>query len=98
RVRAVPLDALADAVRADTWLVAYSLIQSATGAIAGAAAIREAATAHGALTLCDTTQATGVYPVDASGFDITVCHAYKWLCSPRGVSFLTIGARADAFL
>jgi selenocysteine lyase/cysteine desulfurase len=34
-----------------------------------------------------------VLPVDASQFDLTVCHAYKWLCAPRGVAFLTV--RAD---
>ena len=44
----------------------------------------------GARTLCDVTQAAGVHPVDASLFDATVCHAYKWLCSPRGVAFMTV--------
>lgn len=97
-VRAVPLEALADSVTDDTFLVVYSLVQSATGVVADAAAIAEAAQRHGALTFCDTTQATGVLPVDASDFDITVCHAYKWLCSPRGVCFLTVGPAADAVL
>ncbi|QEO10269.1 aminotransferase class V-fold PLP-dependent enzyme [Protaetiibacter larvae] len=98
RVRAVPLAALADAIDERTTLVAFSLVQSATGVVADAAAIREAAARHGALTFCDTTQATGVLPVAADDFDLTVCHAYKWLCSPRGVCFLTVGARADAVL
>ncbi len=98
RVRAVPVEALADAITDDTFLVVYSLVQSATGVVADAAAIAEAAVRHGALTFCDTTQATGVLPVRADDFDITVCHAYKWLCSPRGVSFLTVGSAADALL
>lgn len=98
RVRAVPLEALADSIRDDTFLVVFSLVQSATGALADVAAIRDAAARHGALTFCDTTQAAGVLPVAAGEFDITVCHAYKWLCSPRGVSFLTVGAAADAVL
>lgn len=97
-VRAVPLEALAESVSDATFLVVFSLVQSATGVVADAAAIREAATRHGALVFCDTTQATGVLPVSAGDFDITVCHAYKWLCSPRGVSFLTVGERADAVL
>lgn len=97
-VRAVPLEALADSITDDTFLVVYSLVQSATGVVADAAAIAGAAARHGALTFCDTTQATGVLPVDASDFDITVCHAYKWLCSPRGVCFLTVGPAADAVL
>jgi len=97
-VRAVPLEALADSITDDTFMVVFSLVQSATGVVADVAAIREAAARHGALTFCDTTQATGVLPVDAGDFDLTVCHAYKWLCSPRGVSFLTVGEAADALL
>jgi selenocysteine lyase/cysteine desulfurase len=90
RVRHAPLAELAEHVDASTWLVAYSAVQSATGAVADATAIRAAARAHGALTLNDLTQAAGWLPVDAAADDITVCHAYKWLCSPRGVAFLTV--------
>lgn len=89
-VRSVPLGELAAAIGPRTWLVAFSLAQSSTGQIADVDAITAAAAAHGAFTLCDTTQAAGVYPVDAGRFDATVCHAYKWLCSPRGVGFLTV--------
>ncbi|MGP3536026.1 aminotransferase class V-fold PLP-dependent enzyme [Microbacterium sp. RD1] len=90
RVRTAPLAELAAAVAPDVWLVAFSLVQSATGEIADAAAIRAAASAAGARTLCDLTQAAGWLPVDAGDFDVTVCHAYKWLCAPRGVAFLTV--------
>ena len=45
RLRIAPLDGLADAITADTWLVAFSLVQSATGEVADAAAIRAAARA-----------------------------------------------------
>ncbi|PJJ72041.1 selenocysteine lyase/cysteine desulfurase [Diaminobutyricimonas aerilata] len=93
RVRAVPLEELADAVTDETWIVVFSLVQSATGRVADTAAILEAAQRHGAYTFCDTTQAAGVLPVDASPFDVTVCHAYKWLCAPRGVAFLTVSER-----
>ena len=89
-VRHAPLADLAESIGPATWLVAFSLVQSATGAIADAAAITAAARAHGARTFCDTTQAAGWMPVDASQFDATTCHAYKWLCSPRGVAFLTV--------
>ena len=92
-VRSVPLEALADSISSGTWLVAFSLVQSATGGIADVQAILESAKRHRTLTLCDLTQAAGVFPVDASRFDATVCHAYKWLCSPRGVSFLTLSDR-----
>ena len=90
RVRSVPLGALAEAITDDTWLVAFSLVQSATGVVADSAAIAAAASAHGAFTYCDVTQAAGVLPVDATQWDATVCHTYKWLCSPRGVAFLTM--------
>lgn len=90
RVRPVPFESLASSITADTWLVAYSLVQSATGAVASPA-IPAAARAAGALTLVDLTQAAGVMPVRAGLYDATVTHAYKWLCSPRGVSFLTVG-------
>jgi selenocysteine lyase/cysteine desulfurase len=90
RLRTTPLDLLADAITDETWLVAFSLVQSATGEVADAAAIRSAAARHGARTLCDATQAIGWLPVDASDWDAVICHAYKWLCAPRGVAFLAI--------
>lgn len=90
RVRTASLDGLADAVTAGTALVAFSLVQSATGEVADADAIVAAARAHGARVLCDATQAVGWLPVDATRFDALVCHAYKWLCAPRGVAFLAV--------
>ena len=90
RLRTAPLDGLADAITDDTWLVAFSLVQSATGEVADAAAIRAAAARHDARTLCDATQAIGWMPVDAADYDAVICHAYKWLCAPRGVAFLAI--------
>lgn len=98
RVRTVPLAALADAITDDTWLVVFSMVQSSSGVVAEAAAIREAAARHDTYTFCDTTQATGVLPVDAAPFDVTVCHTYKWLCAPRGVAFMTLGDRFGALL
>ncbi|WP_295835565.1 aminotransferase class V-fold PLP-dependent enzyme [uncultured Microbacterium sp.] len=91
RVREVALADLPHAMTSDTWLVAFSLVQSATGEVADAAGIAAAAARAGAFTLCDVTQAAGWLPVDATMFDATVCHAYKWLCCPRGVGFLTVG-------
>jgi len=93
RVRHVPLDALADNVDERTWLVAFSLVQSATGEVAEADAIADAAARVGAFTLCDATQAAGWMPVDAASFDATIVHAYKWLCAPRGVAFLAVSPR-----
>jgi selenocysteine lyase/cysteine desulfurase len=98
RVRHVAIADLAEAITDETWLVAFSLVQSATGVVADAAAIAAAAATHGAFTFCDTTQAAGVHPVDASRFDVTVCHTYKWLCAPRGIAFMTVGTEIDQHL
>ncbi len=91
-VRHVALEALAEAIGPRTALVSFSFVQSADGRVADAEAIVEAARRQGVLMLCDTTQAAGVLPVDATRFDFTVCHSYKWLCAPRGAAFLTVPA------
>lgn len=79
---------LADAVTEGTDLVAFSLVQSATGEVADVDAVVAAADAVGALTVADGTQACGWLPVDASRLDALVCGAYKWLLAPRGSAFL----------
>jgi selenocysteine lyase/cysteine desulfurase len=98
RVRSVPLEALADSIADETWLVVFSMVQSRTGVVADVPALLAAAERTGTFTFCDFTQAAGVYPVDASLFDVTVCHSYKWLCAPRGVAFLTLSERFDPLL
>lgn len=89
-VRHVPLAELAGAIRPSTDLIAFSLAQSSTGELADVTPITESAARHGALTLCDVTQAAGWMPVSAADFDLTVCSAYKWLCEPRGTAYLTV--------
>lgn len=97
-VRQVELADLAESITAKTWLVAFSLVQSATGTLADSVAIQAAARTTSTLTLCDTTQATGWMPVDASLFDATICHSYKWLGAPRGVAFFTVSTAFAAQL
>lgn len=89
-VRHVPLARLADAIREDTYLVAFSLVQSGDGAVADVDAILARSKDVGAFTFCDLTQAAGAMPVDASRFDATACNAYKWMMCPRGVAFMTV--------
>jgi selenocysteine lyase/cysteine desulfurase len=98
RVRHAPADRLADAVTPGTALVAYSLVQSATGEVLDDDAVVAAARAAGALTLCDLTQAAGWRRVDAGRYDVSVTAAYKWLCGPRGVGFLTVTEQAQDLL
>ena len=94
-VRFAPLEALAESISAETDLVAFSIVQSSDGRIADHAAICDAARAAGARTFADLTQSLGWLPVEADGFDFTVCHAYKWLCAPRGTAFLTVREGLD---
>ena len=98
RVRSVPLEALADSITDETWLVVFSMVQSRNGIVADVPALLEAASRTDTFTFCDFTQAAGVLPVDASLFDVTVCHSYKWLCAPRGVAFMTLSERFDPLL
>jgi selenocysteine lyase/cysteine desulfurase len=89
-VRLVPPSELADAVDDATDVVAFSAVQMASGEVADLDAVADAAAAHGALTLVDATQACGWLPIDATRFDVVVCHAYKWLMSPRGTAFMAV--------
>ncbi len=91
KLRTVPLEALADAVRPGTALVAFSAVQSLDGRIADMAAVREAAAAHGARTYLDITQAAGWLPLRAADFDFVVAGAFKWLLCPRGTTFMAFG-------
>jgi selenocysteine lyase/cysteine desulfurase len=90
-----PLDRLAEAIDADTAMVAFSAAQSSNGRVAELDAIAEAARHHGALTFVDATQAAGWLPLDASRFDALATHTYKWLVSPRGAALMAI---SDALL
>lgn len=98
RVEHVAADRLAEAVTPGVGLVAYSLVQSATGALLDDGPVVAAARAAGARTLCDLTQAAGWLPVDADRYDVSVTASYKWLCTPRGVGFLTVRADAQELL
>jgi selenocysteine lyase/cysteine desulfurase len=92
-VTSVPLAELAEAIDARTTLVAFSLVQSSSGAVAPVEEIVAAARHHGAFVAVDGTQACGWLPVDASRFDAFAVHTYKWLMSPRGASFLVLSPR-----
>ncbi|MCP3821314.1 aminotransferase class V-fold PLP-dependent enzyme [Streptomyces sp. A3M-1-3] len=98
KVRLVPLEALAESVRPGTALIAVSAVQSADGRIADLPAIRAAATAHGARTLVDASQAAGWLPLNAGDYDYTVTGGYKWLLAVRGASYLTVTEEAQESL
>lgn len=89
-VRTVPAADLVGAIDTDVDVVAFSVVQSSSGAVANVPEIVDAARAVGAKTIADATQAVGWLPVDASAMDVLVCGAYKWLMSPRGTAFATV--------
>lgn len=90
QVRTAPLAHLAESIDSSIDVVSFSAVQSATGEVADCAAISERAREAGAVLHLDTTQAAGWLPIDAELADFVTCHAYKWLCAPRGSSFMTI--------
>ncbi|MFJ3652769.1 aminotransferase class V-fold PLP-dependent enzyme [Streptomyces nigra] len=87
KVRAVPLERLAESVRPDTALVAVSSAQSADGRVADLAAVRRAARAHGARTYVDASQSLGWLPLQAAEDDFTAAIAFKWVLGPHGIAF-----------
>ena len=90
RVRWAPLERLADAVESQTAVVAVSAVQSSDGRVADLDRIARAAEHHGAMTIIDTTQASGWLPIDATRFDFVVAATYKWLLSPRGTACMAV--------
>ncbi len=93
KVVVVPASRLAEAIDSSTTLVATSAVQSASGDVAPLDDLSAAARHHGALLAVDATQACGWLPLRADRFDALVAHSYKWLCSPRGASFMTVSPR-----
>jgi selenocysteine lyase/cysteine desulfurase len=82
----VPPESLADAA-ATADVVAFSLVQSATGLVADYPGVVGAARAAGAMVVVDATQACGWLPFEAGLADVVLASAYKWLMSPRGSAF-----------
>lgn len=89
-VRTAPLASLAESIDSSVDVVSFSAAQSATGEVADIARITARANEVGAVIHLDTTQAAGWLSIDASAADFVTCHAYKWLCAPRGSAFMAM--------
>jgi selenocysteine lyase/cysteine desulfurase len=87
KVRTVPVDRLVETVAGGCDVVAFSLVQSATGEVAAYADIVAAARAAGAMVVVDASQACGWLPFDAAPADVVAVAGYKWLMGPRGTAF-----------
>ena len=96
--RFVPLDRLLESVTDEIDLVAVSAVQSSDGRVIDLDRLVEVARDHDVRTFVDATQAAGWLTLDAGRFDVTACHGYKWLCSPRGAGFLTVSEEAMGWL
>ncbi len=89
----VPTERLPETIAAGCDLVAFSLVQSATGQVADYPAIVAAARGAGATVVVDATQAAGWLPFDAGLADAVVVAAYKWLMGPKGTALAYLSPR-----
>ena len=89
-VDAVPLASLADAVSESYAIVVVSHVQAYSGEVADLKGLIEKCARTKTLLCVDATQSCGWLPTDASKIDFYVCHAYKWLLSPRGSAFMAV--------
>jgi selenocysteine lyase/cysteine desulfurase len=76
--------------------VTLSLVQSATGAVLDADALRTRVAGTATTTIVDVTQAVGWKALDLGWADVTVASTYKWLLAPRGTAFMSVGERIAA--
>ncbi|WP_272948550.1 aminotransferase class V-fold PLP-dependent enzyme [Kribbella albertanoniae] len=83
----VPLEKLIDSIDSSIDIVAFSLVQSATGVVTDLAEVAAAAAAASALVIVDASQAVGWLPFNALLADAVISTTYKWLMSPRGATF-----------
>lgn len=94
-VQLVILDELLGCIGPDTDLVAVSAVQSADGRVLDLGRLAETAKRTGTRTYVDVSQGAGWLPLDVDRFDVTACGGYKWLCSPRGSGFVTVGQDSE---
>jgi selenocysteine lyase/cysteine desulfurase len=89
-VRMVKPERLIDSIDDTVTLIAFSVVQSASGAITDISRAVETAQSHGARVFVDATQACGWLPIDARDVHYLAAGAYKWLMSPRGTAFMSL--------
>ncbi|HEY5093524.1 MAG TPA: aminotransferase class V-fold PLP-dependent enzyme [Candidatus Eremiobacteraceae bacterium] len=89
-VDAVPLARLVDALSESYAIVVVSHVQAFSGEVADLQGLSEKCARTKTLLCVDATQSCGWLPTDASKIDFYICHAYKWLLSPRGSAFMAV--------
>jgi cysteine desulfurase / selenocysteine lyase len=85
---------LVDAIDSTTVVVAFSVVQYATGTRIDVRRVAERAREVGARVVVDATQLAGAGPVDMTGWsaDAVVTSGYKWLCAHGGVALLALAS------
>jgi selenocysteine lyase/cysteine desulfurase len=86
----VPLANLVDRLNESHSIVAVSHVQAQSGEVADLQALIEKCARTKTMLCVDATQSCGWLRTDASKIDFYVCHAYKWLLSPRGSAFMAV--------
>jgi selenocysteine lyase/cysteine desulfurase len=89
-VDSVPLAGLVGAVSSSYAIVVVSHVQAYSGEVADLRGLIEKCGRTNTLLCVDATQSCGWLDTDASKIDFYVCHAYKWLLSPRGSAFMAV--------
>jgi selenocysteine lyase/cysteine desulfurase len=89
-VEAVPLAGLVEKLNDSHTIVVVSHVQAYSGEVADLRGLIDKCARTKTLLCVDATQACGWLSTDASKVDFYVCHAYKWLLSPRGSAFMAV--------
>ena len=89
-VESVPLENVVDALSTSHTAVVVSQVQAASGLVADLRKLVDKCAQTKTLLCVDATQACGWLDTDARKVDFYVCHAYKWLLSPRGTAFMYV--------
>jgi len=89
-VSSVPLEELIDSVDGSHAIVAVSHVQAQSGAVVDIDVLAARCRAKGSMLCIDATQACGWLETSARDIDFYICHAYKWLLSPRGAAFMAV--------
>lgn len=89
-VESVTLPDLVGAVSESHAIVVVSHVQAYSGQVADLHALIEKCARTKSMLCIDATQSCGWLQTDASKIDFYICHAYKWLLSPRGSAFMAV--------
>lgn len=88
----IDMEAMEQAIDADTRLVSVALVSNVNGLRADVTALSRLAHARGAYLFADIMQAVGAVPIDvrAEGIDMAACSTFKWLMGVKGFGYMYV--------